>query len=245
MSRLFVFLYSLYFWGILFLIGMVFFLVSVLLFLLTFLWDRQLRILHYYTCFWSAFTLAFNPKWKITVSGREHAVKGKPYIIVSNHQSGADVIVLFKLWLRYKWVAKKSLFRVPFIGWNMGLNRYISLERGKKNSMAKMFRDCKAVLDKGTSVMIFPEGTRSRDGHLQHFKSGAFHLAVETGLPLLPVVIEGTSAAIDRNGFLILRNKNIRATILPPVSPEEFAGMDPKDLAVLVHDRILDHLSLK
>ena len=238
MKKTGIFLFSFYFWFILFFVALCFFPVAVLLWLFTFPFDRRLRILHYFTCFWSGFTLALNPLWKVRITGRERFDKERSYVIVSNHQSGTDIMVLFKLWLPYKWVAKRSLFRVPFIGWNMFLNRYIALDRGKKNSMVSMMDKAAETLRSGTSVMIFPEGTRSRDGKLQHFKTGAFHLAIKAGVPVLPVAIHGTAQAIDRKGFLILWNKNITATILEPVPFAEIKDKDPKEVAEMVQELI-------
>ena len=147
------------------------------------------------------------------MEGRQNIRNDETYVMVSNHQSGADIIVLFLLWKNFKWVAKKSLFSYPFLGWNMYLNRYISLERGRGSSMRKMMADAEKTLRSGISLMIFPEGTRSPDGNLQPFKTGAFHLALKTGKPILPIVIKGTSHAIRKGGFLINKNHDIRAKV--------------------------------
>jgi 1-acyl-sn-glycerol-3-phosphate acyltransferase len=236
------FLYSAYFWTILFLVALCFFPIALLIWIITVLFDKRLRILHYFTCFWSDFTLSLNPLWRIRIFGKERIVRDRSYVIVSNHHSGVDIIVMFKLWIPFKWVAKRSLFRVPFIGWNMVLNRYIDLDRGKKNSMVGMLDKAAYVLHSGISVMIFPEGTRSRDGNLKNFKTGAFHLALKAGSPVLPVAINGTAKAIDKKGFLILKNKNITATILEPIPFNEIKDKDPKEVAEMVQELISEFL---
>jgi len=236
------FLFSAYYWTILFLVGFCFFPVALLIWAFTVLFDKRLRILHYFTCFWSDFTFSLNPLWKVRVFGKERMEKDRSYVIVSNHHSGVDIMVLFRLWIPFKWVAKRSLFRVPFIGWNMHLNRYIALDRGKKNSMVSMMDKAAGILRSGISVMIFPEGTRSRDGQLKNFKTGAFHLALKAGSPVLPIAINGTAKAIDRKGFLILRNKNITATILEPIAFNEIKDKDPKEVAEMVQELISDFL---
>jgi 1-acyl-sn-glycerol-3-phosphate acyltransferase len=180
--------------------------------------------------------------WKIRVIGRQNIRKDETYIMVSNHQSGADIIVLFLLWNSFKWVAKRSLYYFPFIGWNMWLNRYIALERGKASSMRRMMAEAKKTLKSGSSLMIFPEGTRSRDGNLQQFKTGAFHLALETGKPVLPIVIKGTFKAIRKGGFLVNKNHDIQAKVLPPVLFETIKGMDAKEVTSLVHHLIQTEL---
>ena len=236
-------IFSVYYWFIIFFIAFLFFPVALLIWCTTILFDKRLYILHIFTCFWSDLTLNLNPVWKIRVVGRKKIMPGQVYIMTSNHQSGADVMVLFKLYRQFKWVAKKSLFRVPFIGWNMALNRYLSLERTSSSSMRKMIRDASYLIARGNSLMIFPEGTRSRDGRIQSFKTGAFLIALETRTPIVPIAISGTSKAIDRGGFLILKNKNIRATVLDPIPYDSFKDMDPKEIASMVHGVISKSLN--
>ncbi len=243
MKKILQYLVSIYFWVELFTISAILFPISFMIFLLTFLFDKRLFILHKYTCLWSYIVLKINPMWRIRVTGREFIDHRQTYVMVSNHQSGADIIVLFLLWNHFKWVAKSSLFQYPFIGWNMWLNRYISVKRGKNSSMRKMMADAARTLRQGNSVMIFPEGTRSKDGNLQPFKTGAFHLAIDNRQPVLPIVISGTSRAIRKGGFLVNRNFNIRAQVLPPVPYSDFRDMEPKELSELVHDRIREALA--
>jgi len=233
---------SCYFWFELFFISALLFPGSLIIFFLTCLFDRRLIIMHQYTCCWSYIVLKLNFMWKIRVIGRQNIRKDETYIMVSNHQSGADIIVLFLLWNSFKWVAKRSLYYFPFIGWNMWLNRYIALERGKASSMRRMMAEAKKTLKSGSSLMIFPEGTRSRDGNLQQFKTGAFHLALETGKPVLPIVIKGTFKAIRKGGFLVNKNHDIQAKVLPPVLFETIKGMDAKEVTSLVHHLIQTEL---
>ncbi|MCX6281892.1 MAG: lysophospholipid acyltransferase family protein [Bacteroidetes bacterium] len=236
MNKILRFLSSCYFWFELFFISALLFPVSLAIFILTFLFDRKLVLLHQFTCAWSFIVLKANFMWRIRVVGREKIDKHETYVIVSNHQSGADIIVLFLLWNNYKWVAKKSLYSFPFIGWNMWLNRYIVIDRGKKSSMVKMMEDASKTLKSGSSVMIFPEGTRSKDGKLQAFKTGAFHLALQTGKPILPIVISGTSMAIRKGGFLVNKNHHIQAKVLTPIPYSSIQGMDPKNVTQMVHE---------
>jgi len=242
MKLLIRYLTSMYFWVELFLISAILFPLSFLIYLLTAAFDMRLFILHKYTCLWSFIVLKINFMWRITVSGRSNIKPGQTYIMVSNHQSGADIIVLFMLWAHFKWVAKKSLFYYPFIGWNMWLNRYIPLERGKGSSMRKMMSDAAQALKSGNSLMIFPEGTRSKDGNLQSFKTGAFHLAQSTHSPILPIVIKGTSKAIRKGGFLINKNFDIQAKVLKPVQYDSFKEMDPKEITGKIHEMIREEL---
>lgn len=243
MRNVWTYIVSCYFWIELYGSSAIMFPVAVLIWLVTMPFDNRRYYLHQFSCTWSNLVFWLNPLWRMKVSGKEKINKKKTYVIVSNHQSGADILVLFTLRLHFKWVAKRSLFFVPFLGWNMAMNRYISLRRGKKSSMHKMMELSKRDLLKGNSMMIFPEGTRSRDGRLQPFRSGAFHLALDTHLPILPIVIKGTSQAIRKGGFLISRQHDIRVKILDAIPYDEFRGMLPKELAELVHKKIGSELN--
>src|SRR5262249_53142360 len=109
--------------------------------------------------------------------GRQHLPWRGGAVLVSNHASLADILVLFGLWSPFKWVSKASNFRIPLIGWNMRLNRYVPLVRGDKESIATMMRACEAWLAGGVPVLLFPEGPRSPDGEGKAFKAGAFRMA--------------------------------------------------------------------
>ena len=123
--------------------------------------------------------------WLISSWSIEKIDRGATYVMVANHQSLLVILVLFRLFFHFKWVSKIENFRVPCIGWNMTLNRYIPLRRGDKGSIVQMLRDCREALAAGNSIMMFPEGTRSPDGRLRSFKTGAFELAKQAYKPIL------------------------------------------------------------
>lgn len=227
---------SCYFWTTLFLVSGMLFPVSLLLWILTVLFDHRRYILHQWTCRWSDIILGINPYWKVRVEGRHKIDPGQIYVMVSNHQSGLDILVLFKLHRHFKWVAKKELFLVPFIGWNMALNGYISIERSRGRSKLQMMDKAAASIRAGNSVILFPEGTRSPDGNLQAFKTGAFRLAMETRSPILPVVIKGTHQAIKKGGLLVHRNDKVRLVVLDPIPYDSFRDMGSKELAHMIHE---------
>ncbi len=230
-------LVSCYFWFTLFFISAVLFPVSITLWLTTVLFDRRRYLQHWFTCRWSDIILGINPYWKITVEGREKIDPRQVYVMVSNHQSGADILVLFKLHRHFKWVAKKGLFRIPFIGWNMWLNGYISIERSRGRSKLQMMDKAAESIRDGNSVIMFPEGTRSRDGNLQPYKTGAFRLALETRSPILPIVLKETHLAIKKGGLLIHKNDRIRLIVLDPIPYSSFQDLDSKELAHLVYEQ--------
>ncbi len=200
--------------------------------------DRRLVILHMFTSFWACLYLWIMPAWKLTITGREK-IKGRAqYIIVSNHQSQLDILVAFRLFFPFKWVSKLEVFRLPFIGWNMYLNRYIGLKRGDKESIRQMMAACTRALADGCSIYFFPEGTRSHTGQLKSFKPGAFILAQQAHVPILPVVIQGTQAALPKHSLNFHGRHHIRIKVLDPIGYEDFADLTIDQISEMVRDRI-------
>jgi 1-acyl-sn-glycerol-3-phosphate acyltransferase len=150
--------------------------------------------------------------------------------MVANHQSFLDILILFRLFRHFKWVSKAEMFRIPAIGWNMVLNRYVKLRRGSPESIARMMAACEAHLAEGSSVMIFPEGTRSEDGRLRSFKHGAFTLARSAEVPLLPIVVEGTAHALPKHGFVLRGRHAIRIRVLDEIPVEQVLAGTTEEL---------------
>lgn len=187
--------------------------------------DRNLKILQKYTCFWSSLYLWANPFWSLAKQGLARADPRRAYVIVANHQSMADILCIFNTFLHFKWVAKKSLFKVPLLGWNMSLNGYVPIDRGNPKSREECLDRCKAWLKKGSSIFFFPEGTRSKNGHLQPFKTGAFRLALETGHDILPIVIRGSLHAIPKHSLLLSGKSRMSLEVLPPIPVASFQNL--------------------
>ena len=192
------------FWAFLVGSSIVLFPIAVSIWLLTAVFDRRLRVLHRFTCFWASLYTWLNPAWRVRVENRHNIRRGETYVMVANHQSLLDILVLFRIFSHFKWVSKIENFRIPCVGWNMSLNRYIKLKRGDRASVARMLRECEQALAEENSIMMFPEGTRSPDGRLRAFKTGAFSMAQNAQRPILPIVIDGTSNALPKRGFVLL-----------------------------------------
>ena len=220
--------FSLAFWGFIVVSSAVLFPVALVVWALTAPFDRRLRLQHLFTCFWASLYSWLNPLWRVRVDGREHVRPGRTYVMVANHQSFLDILVLFRLFRHFKWVSKAEMFRIPAIGWNMALNRYVKLRRGSPESIARMMDVCARHLADGSSIMIFPEGTRSPDGRLKGFKHGAFTLAQRARVPLLPIVVEGTAPALPKHGFVLRGRHAIRIRVLPEI-PVEHVVATPLD----------------
>jgi 1-acyl-sn-glycerol-3-phosphate acyltransferase len=180
-------------------------------------------------------TLTF-PFWRIRIQGKWPPGK-RAYVVVSNHQSMLDIFMLSRLPREMKWVAKEELFRIPWVGWMFRLSGDIPVRRGEVESGKEALATARRYLDRGMNVMMFPEGTRSRDGRLLPFKSGAFRLAIEAQVPVLPVAVSGTGDGMPK-GSPWVRPARCMARILEPA---ETAGMGEADVARLrdlVRDRI-------
>jgi 1-acyl-sn-glycerol-3-phosphate acyltransferase len=141
---------------------------------------------------WARVNGFFTPMWT-TVTGRENVTPGQSYVIVSNHQSLYDIFLLYG-WLEmdFRWVMKQELRKVPMIGIACERLGHIFIDRKNRAAALASIHRAKSRISGGTSVLFFPEGTRSRDGVLLPFKKGAFQLALELELPILPVTVSGT-----------------------------------------------------
>ena len=148
-------------------------------------------------------------------------------MLVANHASLIDILVLFDLFRPYKWVSKASNFRLPFVGWNMRLNDYVPLRRGDRESVLEMLAHCGRHLESGSPILMFPEGTRSADGALKAFKDGAFELAVAHGVPVIPIAVHGTAAALPKHGLVLEQHVDARIEVLEPIA----AGQRPRGAA--------------
>ncbi len=163
-----------------------------------------------------------NPLWHIDITGKIPANMRLPYLVIGNHQSLADIPVVSRLPWEMKWVGKKSLFSLPLLGWMMRLSRDIPVDRTSRRSRAQVFIDAKDRIGKRVSVLIFPEGTRSPDGRIHAFSEGAFSLALKLGVPVLPIVVDGTFDAIPKNNWKFGSRSDIRIHIFDPVDVTEW-----------------------
>ncbi len=236
------FVVSLWFWFVFATTAPVLFTLGAVLFVVAYPVDPDRRWLHALVCRWCFWLwLHASPGWRIRVEGREHIPSG-PCVFVANHQSAMDIPAVMGLFTPYKFVAKASLFRLPLVGWMMSLLGYVPLVRGTSQSMEKLLGPCRLWLRRGMPVFIFPEGTYSADGTLLPFKRGAFQLALEEHVPVVPVLVEGTPQLVVGDGPWMSPRAEIRVRVLPPVPPETF-GPDPVLLASKVREPSVEGLA--
>lgn len=165
-----------------------------------------------------------NPLWQFGTLGYTITDKRHPYVVVSNHESYADIFLISNVPMEMKWLAKAELLRIPVFGWLMRMAGDVPVHRGKLSSRIEALEGCRDRLAKRVSVMIFPEGTRSADGAMLPFRDGAFQLALETGTPILPLAVAGTSNGMAKGTFRFQPTRAL-CEVLEPI-PTSHLSMD-------------------
>ncbi len=211
------------------------------MFVLTMPFDKQRRIGHWYATSWARILIKLNSRWSFQVIGQDRIPQDRPMVVVSNHQGVGDIMVAFHMDLHFKWISKASNFYVPCMGWFMYHAGYIPLHRGNKSSIVQCMDRAKRYLDDGVSVLFFPEGTRSKDGVVKDFKPGAFKLAIEAGVDILPIAITGTANALPKHTWKFSQEDTpMRMLVGETISTR---GMTDKDLPRLLEQsrqRVVD-----
>lgn len=234
-------LYNLLYWPYLLTSCAVLFVPALGLFLVTAPFDPKRKLLARFTSAWGAHYLARAPLAGTHVIGLEKVPLDQPCVFVANHQSMVDILAVFGTRVPMLWVSKVENFYAPFLGWNMALNRYIPLKRGRLRSIVRMVRTCLRRLAEGDHIFIFPEGTRSPDGQMISFYDGAFRIARRAGVPVVPMVIEGTGDILPKGTFRI-SPRPVTVKILDPIHPAEVGG-DHRRLRDLVRSRMMAELA--
>ena len=221
-----------------------FFILSFVALIVCYPFDKRRRVVHELSR-WLCFSWWYAPfTWRRKISGLENVDKNKPYVIVINHNSMVDIIALYFVRLNFRWVSKQEVFRMPYIGPMLWMHGDIAIKRGRAaESMAKVIRDGKMWLDRGVSVAIFPEGTRSKDGEIHRFKGGAFALAKEAGVEILPVVMDGTTEVFKPKSIFFNWKHQLTLKVLPPISAEKVLATEPSDMAKEVQEMMTEALA--
>jgi 1-acyl-sn-glycerol-3-phosphate acyltransferase len=179
---------------------------------------------------------------RVEVRGREHADRHRSYVLMSNHQSHFDVLAFYGHWGRqFRWVIKKSLRNVPGLGWYCAAGGHIFIDRSSREAAIRSLRSARPLLKGGISVMIFPEGTRSRDGRLGPFKKGGFMIALDLGLPILPITITGSRHVLPARSWLPLPGR-ITITVHEPIDTSQVTAAERDQLMQQVRESIASGL---
>ncbi|MEW6674112.1 MAG: lysophospholipid acyltransferase family protein [Thermodesulfobacteriota bacterium] len=171
-------------------------------------------------------SLLFAAGVKVTVENPDNIDPSRSYIYMSNHQSNFDIPVLLAyLPVQFRWLAKVELFRIPIFGFAMQRAGYISIDRSDRKAAILSLKRAAEIIRGGVSVLIFPEGTRSRDGNIRPFKSGGFILAIDSGVPIVPVIVHGTWPIMPKDRLRV-RPGNVVLEIREPVETSPYSRSD-------------------
>lgn len=219
------------------------FVVSIIVLGVTYPFDKSRRWVHECSRCICKWLFGIPPRMKRTIDGVENVDPNKAYVMVMNHNSGIDIFAAYKIPLNFRWVSKREVFRVPFMGPLLTIHGDIPIERGNPSeAMAKVLSLGKLWLGRGASVAIFPEGTRSKTGEINRFKMGAFNLAKEANVEILPIVMTGTNNMF-RKGWLVNWTNHVAIRVMKPISVEEIAATDVKEMAQKVREQMVDELA--
>lgn len=182
---------------------------------------------------------------RVKVTGMEKIDPDKPYVFLANHQSMYDIWTILGAFPPViKWFAKHELFKIPLIGRAMKATGYLSVDRAQPREAMKALKEAAATIKNGSSVVIFPEGTRTKDGHLQDFKKGGFVLAIEAGVPIVPVVIRN-SFNILPGGGLIVHPQKVELNVLEPIETGAYNRKQAEELLEKVHQIFYEQLEAR
>ncbi len=202
--------------------------------LLTVPFDRERVVLHRMSRLWAGSIVWFNPLWKLKVTGRENVRPGGSYVITVNHQSMLDIPLMYVLpGINFKWVAKREVYRWPLFGAVLWFHGDIVVEKGSVKATRSFIAKGTERLRRGTSGVIFPGGTRSRDGEIHNYKEGAFLLAKEAEVAILPCVMNGVRDFIK--GWRVNRT-TFEIAIMPSVPAERVVELPVRELMAEVRE---------
>lgn len=180
---------------------------------------------------------------RVTSDGAESVPWNRPCVFISNHQSIVDIWALFPLLPDHtRFVAKRSLFFIPVFGWALALGGFIPIDRGNRTRAMRSLELAAERIRGGRSVLMFAEGTRSRDGRLLPFKRGAFHLALRAGVPVVPIAVSGSGAVLPAGTMRVVSGP-VRVAFAPPVDLAPYLPSDTDGLSARVRSEILNLLS--
>ena len=226
------------------------FVVAVLLYIASFIalvvcypFDKKRAVVHRISKWITDVFFGLPPCMGRDVIGLENIDPKQAYVMVLNHNSMVDIMSIYNLPLVFKWVSKREVYMIPIVGRLLFAHGDIVINRAStKEAMQMVHNKGREWLAKGASVSIFPEGTRSKDGEIHNFKAGAFLLAKDAGVPILPIVLDGTNRVV-RNGFWMNWHNRITIKVLPPVPAKELEERSVKEVMAEVHDRMVDALA--
>lgn len=221
---------------------LIFFFPTLVASILIYPFDSARKAIHPFISSWAKVILVVCPVMNVHVECEERINADDTYILAANHQSIADILVALHMNQSFKFIAKQELFLIPFLGWAMSAAGYIPLIRGNQHSGRKAILQARSLLERGVSVLFFPEGTRSLDGEIHSFKGGAFKLAAEMGIPVVPMVIDGTYRLVPKGKRIFNRNVKVKLRVLKPQPPSGKSEHDIQEMTEEVRAKMIGTL---
>lgn len=206
----------------------------LLVWVCTFWWDKRRLALHFTAIFWAWHYRSLIPFWKLHLEGRKKIPWNRAVVLVSNHRSMVDIVTLNKLRRPFKWSSKSENFKLPFVGMVLSLTNSVRIRRESLHSGMQFLSQAEAEMKKGSSILIFPEGTRSRTTTMRPFKEGAFLLAKKMESGIIPIVHTGTEKTFDRGSWVLRGKTYIHIRVLDEVPAHIVKSMDLKELISMV-----------
>lgn len=223
--------------------SLVIYVMTFIALLLCYPFDKKRFVVHKLSKWITDSFFGFGLVMKRKVEGIENLDPKGTYVMVLNHNSMVDILSIYNLPLVFKWVSKREVYRIPIVGRLLLAHGDIVINRASsKEAMQLVHTRGKQWLAKGASVAIFPEGTRSKDSEIHNFKAGAFILAKDAEVPILPIVLDGTDRVV-RKGFFMNWSNRITIKILPPVSKQDVVERPIKEVMAEVHDNMVNALA--
>jgi len=216
----------------------------LLTWLCTFWWDRRRLVTHMMGTFWAWHYQSLIPFWKLHLEGRNKIPWNRPVVMVANHRSLIDILALYKLRRPFKWTSKAENFRLPFIGMVLSLTNSVRIKRESFRSGAQFLSQAEEEMKKGSSILLFPEGTRSKTLEMRPFKEGAFLLAKKAGSAIIPIVHMGSEKTFDRGSWVLKGKAPIYIRVLDEIPADEVQKAEVKEMMLQVR-KIMENELLK
>ena len=232
MRFLFLKIYSLLAWITMVLTSVVITPFFLLVWLCTFWWDKRRVAAHMMGTFWAWHYQSLVVFWKLRLEGRKKIPWNRPVVLVANHRSLVDILALYKIRRPFKWVSKAENFKLPFVGMVLSLTNAIKIDRREARSGRQFITRAEKEMKNGSSVLIFPEGTRTPAASMRSFMDGAFVLAKRMECGIIPIVHSGTEKTFTRgkNSWVLKGRSRILIRVLDEIPAETVRSLDAESL---------------